>query len=60
MRNVLLLVVLLVLVVVVIGFKQRWLKLTTSHNVGSSNIDVHLKVDGEKAKSDAIAISHLR
>lgn len=60
MRNLMLFVVLLAVVVVVIGFKQNWFELTTSHNAGSGNVDVHLKVDADKAKSDANELSRIK
>ncbi len=53
MRNLIIIVVLLAAIVGVVGFKKGWFTLTTSHETGSSNVDVNLKVDSENAKSDA-------
>jgi len=60
MRNLMLFVMRLAVVVVVIGFKQGWFELTTSHNAGSSSVDMYLKVDADKAKADANEMSHIK
>jgi len=53
MRALIIVVVVLAAIVGVVGFKKGWFTLTTTHETGSSNVDLNLKVDSEKAKSDA-------
>jgi hypothetical protein len=60
MRNLIIIVVVLAAIVGVVGFKKGWFTLTTSHETGSRNVDVNLKVDSDKAKSDANEMTHIK
>ncbi len=60
MRNLMLMGVLLAVIVGVVGFRQGWFQLTTTRQAGSGNLDVHLKVDADKAKADAKSTSHIK
>lgn len=60
MRNLIIIVVVLAAIVGVVGFKKGWFALTTNHESGSSNVDVNLKVDSDKAKSDANEMIHIK
>jgi hypothetical protein len=60
MRNLIIIIVMLAAVVGVVGFKKGWFTLTTTHEAGSSNVDVNLKVDSDKAKSDANEMTRIK
>jgi hypothetical protein len=58
MRNRTIIVVLIAVLVVVVGYERGWFSLKTTHQVGSSNVDVNLKLNAEKVKSDASDLTH--
>jgi len=60
MRNLIIIVFVLAAIVGVVGFNKGWFSFTTSRETGSSNVDLNLKVDSDKAKSDANEMTRIK
>jgi hypothetical protein len=60
MKGLMIIAVLFAVVVGGIGFKQRWLSLTTTRSAGSGNLDVHLNFNAEKVRADANLLSYIK